>query len=97
MRPKALTFLFASGLAGLSLAGCASTPEPVIGIAASQPVSSLGQEGFTIARPKTYLLRPSDKFRSMSFVNPIFPWNRCRLALKAMSRFHCSDRSRLLE
>ncbi|WP_298470053.1 polysaccharide biosynthesis/export family protein [uncultured Erythrobacter sp.] len=72
MRPRALNFLFASGLAGLSLAGCSSTPEPVVGVAASQPVSALGQDGFSVARPKTYLLRPTDKISVNVFREPDF-------------------------
>ncbi len=72
MRPTGKNFLLATGMMGLSLAGCSSTPEPVIGVAASQPVSSLGQEGFSVARPKTYLLRPSDKISINVFREPDF-------------------------
>jgi polysaccharide export outer membrane protein len=55
---------------GLALSGCASTPEPVIGAAASQPISELGQNGYSVSRPDIYLLRPTDKISVTVFREP---------------------------
>lgn len=56
--------------AAASLAGCASTPEPRIGMAASEPSAELGQANYTIARPTTYLIRPSDQLSVVVFREP---------------------------
>ena len=56
--------------AAASLAGCASTPDPVIGRAASQPVQELGQASYTAARSSTYALRPSDQISVVVFREP---------------------------
>ncbi|QUL37675.1 polysaccharide biosynthesis/export family protein [Erythrobacter sp. JK5] len=72
MRAKAGIHLSLYGLAALALGGCASTPEPVIGAAAIQPVSSLGQAGYTHQASRTYLLRPSDKISVNVFREPDF-------------------------
>lgn len=65
------TVCFSSAIA-LSLAGCASTPEPVIGAAAIDPVQSLGQANYSYARPATYRLRPSDRISVNVFREPDF-------------------------
>lgn len=57
-------------VASASLAGCASTPEPAIGAAVTQPRDDLGQAGYTYARPKSYLLRPSDQISINVFREP---------------------------
>lgn len=44
-----------------ALAGCASTPEPTIGAAVSQPRTDLGQGNFSATRNDVYLLRPTDR------------------------------------
>lgn len=54
------------------LIGCASTPDPVIGTAVSQPRSDLGQSNYSVARPSIYLLRPSDKISVSVFREPDF-------------------------
>jgi polysaccharide export outer membrane protein len=54
----------------LALSGCASTPEPNIGAAATQPISELGQDGYSVKRPDTYLLRPTDKISVNVFREP---------------------------
>ncbi len=56
----------------LSLSACASTPEPVIGAAASQPRQDLGQAGYQQIRPSTYFLRPSDQISVNVFREPDF-------------------------
>nr|WP_298925263.1 polysaccharide biosynthesis/export family protein [uncultured Erythrobacter sp.] len=53
-----------------SLGACASTPEPRIGMAASQPQSDLGQADFSVSRATVYLLRPSDKISINVFREP---------------------------
>ena len=55
-----------------ALAGCASTPEPIIGVSASQPSAGLGQEGFSVERPTSYLLRPADQISVNVFREPDF-------------------------
>lgn len=52
------------------LSGCASTPEPVIGATATQPVSELGQNGYSVTRPDIYLLRPTDRISVNVFREP---------------------------
>lgn len=42
----------------------------MIGAAASQPDSSLGQAGYSVARPNTYLLRPTDRISVTVFREP---------------------------
>lgn len=54
----------------LALSGCASTPEPNIGLAATQPINELGQAGYSVKRPETYLLRPTDKISVTVFREP---------------------------
>jgi polysaccharide export outer membrane protein len=59
------------GLGTLSiLAGCASTPDPIIGQAVTQPRSDLGQANYTFRRADTYQLRPSDKISVIVFREP---------------------------
>lgn len=52
------------------LSGCASTPEPMIGAAVSQPRTDLGQAGYSTNRPDVYLLRPTDKISVTVFREP---------------------------
>ena len=53
-----------------SLAGCASTPEPTIGLAASQPVTEMGQSNYTTKRSTSYALRPADQIAVVVFREP---------------------------
>ena len=55
---------------GLAVSGCASTPAPVVGAAASQPDAALGQANYSVARPSTYLLRPADLISVVVFREP---------------------------
>lgn len=64
------------------LAGCASTPEPVIGASASQPSASLGQDGFSVERPTTYLLRPTDQISINVFREPDFSVDRVKVGVE---------------
>lgn len=69
-KPKKLLSFCA--LAALPLAGCASSPEPVIGAASIDPVDALGQSNYSFTRSRTYLLRPSDKISITVFREPDF-------------------------
>jgi len=53
-----------------AVSGCASTPEPVVGAAASRPNLDLGQANYSIERPSTYLLRPADLVSVAVFREP---------------------------
>ncbi len=81
---KAKTLWKASVMsAGLAvLAGCASSPEPRIGVAASQPRADLGQDAFNFARPTTYLLRPSDQISVNVFREPDFSVERVMIGVE---------------
>lgn len=54
------------------LAGCASTPEPIIGASVTQPRADLGQAQYSYQRPTTYLLRPADRISVNVFREPEF-------------------------
>ncbi|MEO1729305.1 MAG: polysaccharide biosynthesis/export family protein [Pseudomonadota bacterium] len=56
----------------LGLSACASTPEPIIGAAVTQPRSDLGQQAFTYKQATTYPLRPSDSISVNVFREPDF-------------------------
>ncbi|MGY6637331.1 MAG: polysaccharide biosynthesis/export family protein [Erythrobacter sp.] len=71
-RTNAPVILCLSGFAGALLSGCASTPDPVIGVASIQPVAALGQGDYSFARSTSYLLRPSDKISVNVFREPDF-------------------------
>ncbi len=68
-------------LAAASLGACASTPEPVIGVAASSPRSDLGQAGYTVTRSSTYLLRASDQISINVFREPDFSLENVRIGV----------------
>ncbi len=57
-------------LLAMTVAGCASSPAPEAGLAASQVDASLGQANYTVARPSTYLLRSSDLISVAVFREP---------------------------
>lgn len=57
-------------LLAMTVAGCASSPAPEVGLAASQADASLGQANYTVARPSTYLLRASDLISVAVFREP---------------------------
>jgi polysaccharide export outer membrane protein len=69
-------------IAALAVAGCASTPDPVIGTAASQPVMALGQKGYSVARPTTYNLRPADQLSIAVFREPELSLERVRIGVE---------------
>lgn len=69
-------------IAALAVAGCASTPDPVIGSAASQPVASLGQQGYSVARPTSYNLRPADQLAITVFREPELSLEKVRIGVE---------------
>lgn len=71
-----------SVIAAISLVGCASTPEPVIGASVVQPQAELGQSSYTYKRPTTYLLRPSDKISVNVFREPDFSMESVQIGVE---------------
>lgn len=68
-------------LASVALAGCASTPEPIIGPASTQARTDLGQAGYSYTRATTYMLRPSDKISVNVFREPDLSIENVRLGV----------------
>jgi polysaccharide export outer membrane protein len=66
----------------LSLGACSSSPDPVIGVAASAPRADLGQAGYSITRSDTYLLRSSDAISVTVFREPDFSLERVRIGVE---------------
>ncbi len=71
-----------SMIAALAVAGCASTPDPAIGIAASQPDGALGQQGYSVSRATTYSLRPADQISVTVFREPELSLERVRIGVE---------------
>lgn len=70
------------GVAMLALAGCASTPEPQIGLVTAQPSPELGQADYSVARPTTYAIRPSDQLSVVVFREPDLSLDRVRVGVE---------------
>ncbi|MEM7780761.1 MAG: polysaccharide biosynthesis/export family protein [Pseudomonadota bacterium] len=68
----------------IALAGCSSTPEPILGPAASQPRLDLGQEGYSQAPAATYALRPSDRITVTVFREPDLSVEDVRLGVDGL-------------
>lgn len=66
----------------LPLAGCASTPEPVIGASVTQPRNDLGQSDFSYAKSNIYLLRPSDRISVNVFREPDFSLENVQIGVE---------------
>ena len=66
----------------LALSACASSPEPVIGMASSTARADLGQQGYAQMRSKTYLLRPSDQISINVFREPDFSMENVRIGVE---------------
>ena len=64
------------------LSGCASTPDPVIGASATQPRTELGQAGYSVQRPTTYLLRPADQISVTVFREPDFSLDKVQIGVE---------------
>lgn len=71
-----------SVLAALVLAGCASSPEPIIGASTIQPRSDLGQAGYSYARPDVYLLRATDRIAVSVFREPELSAEEVRIGVE---------------
>ena len=72
LRPKAMRKASVIAVAMTMLAGCASTPEPVVGASVTQPRTDLGQGDYSFQRPTTYMLRPADRIAVSVFREPEF-------------------------
>lgn len=66
----------------MALSACASTPEPVIGMASSTPRADLGQQGYAQMRSNTYLLRASDQISINVFREPDFSMENVRVGVE---------------
>lgn len=82
MRRQAINRLMLTAVSTALLGGCTSSPETVIGPAASQPITSLGQANYTDQRSKTYLLRPSDRISINVFREPDFSLESVRIGVE---------------
>lgn len=69
-------------VAGVALTGCASSPEPNIGLAATQPNAELGQAGYSVSRPDVYLMRPTDKISVTVFREPDLSTDSVRIGVE---------------
>ena len=69
-RYKAGLGTWLSSLSALALSGCASTPDPIIGAAVTQPRSDFGQDGYSFGRSDVYLLRPTDEISVSVYREP---------------------------
>lgn len=69
-------------VAGVALTGCASSPEPNIGLAATQPNAELGQAGYSVSRPEVYLMRPTDKISVTVFREPDLSTDSVRIGVE---------------
>jgi polysaccharide export outer membrane protein len=67
--------------ATLAVGGCASTPEPRIGASASTPRADYGQSGFSVTRPTSYDLRPSDQIAVIVFREPDLSLEKVRVGV----------------
>lgn len=70
------------GVVTAALVGCATTPEPRIGLAASQPSAELGQASYTIMRPTSYAIRPSDQLSVVVFREPDLTLEKVRVGVE---------------
>lgn len=82
MHSQSVKSLIVAAIATLSLGGCASTPEPVIGAAETQPIIELGQANYTHQKSGTYLLRPSDRITVNVFREPDFSLDRVQIGVE---------------
>lgn len=64
------------------LAGCASTPEPIIGRAASQPSAEFGQTNFSGNRASIYAIRPADQLSMVVFREPDLSLQNVRVGVE---------------
>jgi polysaccharide export outer membrane protein len=69
-------------IASAVLAGCASTPEPIIGASVTQPRAELGQAEYSFQRPTTYLLRPADRISVNVFREPEFSLDAVQIGVE---------------
>ena len=66
----------------MALGACASSPEPVVGMASSAARGDLGQQGYSNMRSQTYLLRASDQISINVFREPDFSMENVRIGVE---------------
>lgn len=71
-----------SAAALVLLAGCSSTPDPIIGASVTQPRADLGQSNYSYQRPTSYLLRPSDQISVTVFREPDFSLDAVKVGVE---------------
>lgn len=71
-----------TGLGTVLLAGCASTPDPIIGAAVTRPVAELGQLDYSHQRSTTYALRPADRISLTVLREPEFSMSEVRIGVE---------------
>jgi polysaccharide biosynthesis/export protein len=69
-------------VAAVSLAGCASSPGPIVGAASNQPIAELGQAGYSVVRPTTYNLRSADQIAVTVFREPDLSLEKVRVGVE---------------
>ncbi|MBI1402047.1 MAG: polysaccharide export protein [Porphyrobacter sp.] len=79
--PRGKFATLAGAAATIFLAGCASTPEPRIGLSVSDPVAEYGQTGFSVQRPTSYALRPADQISINVFREPDLSLEKVRIGV----------------
>lgn len=72
----------AAMIAAMTLSACASTPDPVIGAAVTQPRADLGQSGYSYARSDVYMLRPTDTISVGVFREPDLSLEEVRIGVE---------------
>lgn len=82
MKTQSSKAVFLGMVSTMALSGCASSPEPVIGAATSQPITELGQANYTDQKSRTYLLRPSDQISVNVFREPDFSLERVQIGVE---------------
>jgi polysaccharide biosynthesis/export protein len=75
-------FVMGGSLLSMALSGCASTPPPIIGASATEPVVEFGQADYSHLRPSIYLLRPSDRISVNVFREPDFTLPEVRIGVE---------------
>lgn len=73
---------FVVALGTIMLAGCASTPDPIIGASVTKPLPEFGQLDYSHERAKTYLLRPADRISLTVLREPEFSMSEVRIGVE---------------
>ncbi len=69
-------------LGTVALAGCGSTPPPVIGASVTEGILEYGHADYSFERSQTYLLRPADRIAVNVFREPDFSSSDLRIGVE---------------